>query len=247
MSAHQNYSYQYHGFASSSLALNFSPTAAYASTTWSQYAKNYSQSKKYASKPVSTKPVTVVPKAPVTASVSVTVPVAVPVIKPVTVPVSGPALSKGEVQMKAYITGYSYWDNTPPGSMDISNGIVHNKAGGTGTYSDPITIAVGHTISGGRDTLDYPAGTKFYFPFVQKYVIVEDTCGDGNTPQNGPCHTGYQGYPWLDLYVGGDTASKSASNDCMDDLTEIHTIIKNPGPTYPVVTGALSESGCELF
>ncbi len=115
-----------------------------------------------------------------------------------------------ETSLVAYVTGYSYWDNTPAGSTDISHGVIHSKAGGTGTYSDPITLAVGHSIVGGKDILDYPAGTKFYISYLKKYAIVEDTCGDGNSPQNGPCHTGYQGHPWVDLYVDGqNTSSRS--------------------------------------
>lgn len=153
---------------------------------------------------------------------------------------SSPSPVAGEVLLTAYITGYSYWDNTPPGSADISNGIIHSKAAGTGTYSDPITLAVGHSISGGKDTLDYPAGTIFYVPNLRRYAIVEDTCGDGNTPQNGPCHTGYQGHPWIDIYVGGGSVTRSISDNCMDAITEVHTVILNPAANYPVVSGEIA-------
>lgn len=159
---------------------------------------------------------------------------------PPVVPVNG-----SEKSLQAYTTGYSYWDNTPPGSADISNSVIHQKAGGTGTYADPITLAVGHSISGSTDTLDYPAGTRFYFPFLKKYVIVEDTCGDGNSPQNGPCHTGYQGKVWLDVYVGKGS-SKASSDACMDAITEVHTVIQNPASTYPTVAGDIA-SGCQQF
>jgi hypothetical protein len=164
---------------------------------------------------------------------------------PATVVISAPTPS--EITFSAYITGYSYWDNTPAGSADISNPIIHNKAGGTGTYNDPITLAVGHSIINGQDILDYPAGMKFYLPYLQKYVIVEDTCGDGNTPQNGPCHTGYQGHPWIDLYVDGANVSKTISNNCMNSITEVHTVIQNPGANYPVTAGSLSATGCQQY
>ena len=72
-----------------------------------------------------------------------------------------PLLIADETRLTAYTSGYSYWDNTPPGSADISNGVIHTKAGGAGTFDDPITVAVGHVISGGNDMLDYAAGTKF--------------------------------------------------------------------------------------
>lgn len=165
----------------------------------------------------------------------------VPTIPPVVVPpvqTPNPPVN-GEKSFQAYLTGYSFWDNTPPGSADISNPVIHSKAGGTGTFNDPITIAVGHSIINGKDILDYPAGTKFYIPNLHRYAIVEDTCGDGNSPQNGPCHTGHQGHPWLDIYVGKG-ASKQASDACMDSITEVHTIIQNPIATYPVVTGDIS-------
>jgi hypothetical protein len=153
----------------------------------------------------------------------------------------------GEVTFNAYITGYSYWDNTPAGTAEISNPVIHAKAGGTGTYTDPITLAVGHSIINGKDILDYPAGTKFYLPYLRKYVIVEDTCGDGNTPQNGPCHTGYKGNVWIDLYVDGQNLSRSLSDACMDKITDVHAVIKNPGPNYPVVAGALTATGCAMY
>jgi len=185
--------------------------------------------------PVVVNPV-VVPKTP-----TVPTPPVAPVITPVPTPASG------EVALTAYITGYSYWDNTPAGSTQISNPVIHQTAGGTGTYADPITLAVGHSITGGKDTLDYPAGTKFYLPYLEKYAIVEDTCGDGNTPQNGPCHTGYQGHPWVDLYVDGQNVSSSSANTCMDNITDVHSIIENPASTYPVLTGSVTGSGCKMF
>jgi hypothetical protein len=149
--------------------------------------------------------------------------------------------------MKAYVTGYSYWDNTPAGTAEISHGVIHSKAGGTGTYSDPITLAVGHAITGGKDVLDYPAGTKFYLPYLQKYAIVEDTCGDGNAPQNGPCHTGYKGNVWIDVYVDGKGVSRSSSDNCMDDITGVHNIIKDPDASHTVRAGSITGTGCLTF
>ena len=147
----------------------------------------------------------------------------------------------------AYITGYSYWDNTPPGSAAISNPIIHSSAGGTGTFADPITIAVGHVISGGKNSLDYPAGTRFYIKALRKYAIVEDTCGDGGTPQNSPCHTGHQGRPWLDIYVDGASIARPASLTCANNITAVHTVIENPGPDYSVAIGAIAETGCRKY
>jgi hypothetical protein len=89
-------------------------------------------------------------------------------------------------------------------------------AGGTGTYSDPITLAVGHSIINGKDIGDYAYGTKFYVPNLRKYFTAADACGDGNTPQAGPCHTGFNGHVWLDLYVGGSLANGVLS--CEDSI-----------------------------
>ena len=153
----------------------------------------------------------------------------------------------GETSFNIYLTGYSYWDNTPPGSAEISKPVIHRKAGGKGTYSDPITIAVGHTIIGNRQTLDYKAGTRFYIPNLRKYVIVEDVCGDGHRPQDGPCHTGRNGLPWLDIYVDGSRSRSGDATQCARRITSVQKIIINPARDYPVVSGPLTESGCQIF
>jgi len=153
----------------------------------------------------------------------------------------------GESLFNIYLTGYSYWDNTPPGSAEISKPVIHRKAGGKGTYSDPITIAVGHTIIGSRQTLDYPAGTRFYLKSLRKYAIVEDVCGDGNRPQDGPCHTGRNGLPWMDIYVDGSRSASRAATQCARRITSVQSVIMNPGRDYPVVSGPLTETGCQVF
>jgi hypothetical protein len=156
---------------------------------------------------------------------------------------TSPLPTSSEIIMSAYITGYGWPDNTPA-SADISNGVIHTQAGGTGTYSDPVTIAVGHSIINARDILDYPEGTKFYIPALHRYFIVEDTCGDGNTPQNGPCHTGFQGKPWLDVWVGGQNANTQNVLSCEDAITNVHTIIKNPVSNYLVTSGPIFGNTC---
>ena len=151
-----------------------------------------------------------------------------------------------ERRFDAYMTGYSYWDNTPPGSSAIARPVIHQRAGGTGTFNDPITIAVGHSIVGGRQTLDFAEGTVFYIGAIQKYAIVEDVCGDGPTPQNGPCHSGRNGLPWLDIYVGGANAGVEVSNECMRRITGVHSFIINPQAGYPVIAGELSNN-CQVL
>lgn len=149
--------------------------------------------------------------------------------------------------IQAYTTAYSWFDNTPAGSSSISNPVLHQTAGGTGTYADPITVAVGHSITGGRDVLDWPAGTRFYIPNLRRYFIVEDTCGDGGTPQNGPCHTGYpaSASTWLDLWAGGQGGTSSGADKCMNAVTRVTTVVVDPASTYPVVAGDVyGAAGC---
>ncbi len=150
-----------------------------------------------------------------------------------------------EIHFNAFLTGYTYWDNTPPQSKKIAKPVVHKEAGGTGTYKDPITLAVGHRIEAGKQTLDFPVGARFYIPALKKYALVEDTCGDGNTPQNGPCHSGHKGVPWLDIYIGGDGFAKDASDICARKVTAIQRIILNPRDDYEVAVGEIMRSTCQ--
>lgn len=145
----------------------------------------------------------------------------------------------------AYITAYTYWDNTPPGSSAISNPVIHSEAGGTGTYIDPITLAVGHSITPEAHTLDYEPGTRFYLPHLKKYFIVEDTCGDGDTPQHVPCHIGFEGSPWLDIWIDGKDGTRGDTDACAAAITGLYPAIKNPTDNYPVIAGPVySSRGC---
>jgi hypothetical protein len=150
--------------------------------------------------------------------------------------------------LTAYVTGYDVYDNTPPGSPVISNPVLHRVAGGTGTYQDPITVAVGHSIINGKDILDWPQATRFYLPNLRRYFIVEDTCGDGPNPQNEPCHDLSTADPgaqtWLDVWVDGSRMSSSAANNCEDDITRNQLVIENPPSDYAVLPGPIAGSSC---
>lgn len=166
-----------------------------------------------------------------------------PVPPPPVVPPTQP--SQGEIRYVAYTTGYAALDNTPRGSTQIDLGGHSGNAGGTGSYDNPITLAVGHSIVNGKDIGDYPYGTKWYVPNLRKYFTAADSCGDGNTPQNGPCHTGYQGHVWLDLYVGNSLQNGVLS--CEDSITDLHLVIQNPASNYTVVSGAVYDTGCTQY
>lgn len=157
------------------------------------------------------------------------------------------AASDTSKQFNVYLTGYTFWDNTPPGSAEIARPVLRNKAGGTGTWQSPITIAVGHRIENGRQTLDYPAGTRFYLPRLQKYAIVEDVCGDGATPQNGPCHSGHNGHPWLDIWIGGKSMTAAETDACARRITAVQPIILDPPSNLPVQKGEIASNGCKVY
>jgi hypothetical protein len=127
----------------------------------------------------------------------------------------------------AFVTGYGWPDNSPAGTA-ISNPIIHQGAGGVGTYADPITIAVGYVGT----ARDYPAGTRFYIPNVRRYFIAEDTCA--------ACHNKPAGAStWVDMWVGGNGTNNAGVLACENTLTGNHTIIVSPDANRPVVSGAL--------
>ncbi|WP_458782009.1 hypothetical protein [Arthrobacter sp. D3-16] len=163
-----------------------------------------------------------------------------------------PPLAPGEVVVpKVFVTAYSWYDNTPAGSRTISHPVLHRTAGGTGTYEDPVTIAVGHSRETGEHVLDIPAGTRIYLPDVRRYFIVEDTCGDGPTPEDGPCHSGAEAYDgaslWLDMWIGGEGESSSFVHRCAADSTGVQPAVLNPGPDYAVASGhgVLHDGKCD--
>ena len=152
----------------------------------------------------------------------------------------------------AYTTAFTWFDNTPPGSGAICCPQVHQMASGTGTYADPITLAVGHSTASGRDVLDYPPGTRFYMNDVRRYFIVEDSCGDSSPPQSGGCHS-LANAPagattWVDMWAGGTANdTQAAAQACSSNLTDgdgsLHTIVENPPSDLAVVAGPLFQNG----
>jgi hypothetical protein len=133
--------------------------------------------------------------------------------------------------LRIWLTGYSFQDNTPPGSAIVSHPILHRQAGGTGTYEDPITVA----SPGSKDHMEFQPGTKFYLPTVQRYVIVEDSGAS-------PAPAGTNGH--LDMWVDGEGGSKSASDACMDKITSKAAVaLEDPPPNLPVMAGPITLNG----
>lgn len=142
---------------------------------------------------------------------------------------TSPPVTTGEIRLPGtYITAYDYYDNNPPNSGDISNPVIHTKAGGHGTWEDPITVAVDHFSSG---ALQFPKGTRFYIPNLRAYFIVEDTTGETVPARS-----------HLDVWAGGQTSTVQSSFDCMSHVTGNYLVIRNPANNYAVLSGALSES-----
>jgi len=140
-----------------------------------------------------------------------------------------------ETRLSAWVTGYTYWDNTPPGSAIIARPVVHDEAGGTGTWDDPVTLAVGSR----GESWHYPPGTRVYLPGLRKYAVVEDLCAS--------CGKGYHGLPHVDLYIGGAGSSPEEADACARAITAVQEIVIHPAPDYPVHPGEVARSGCRVF
>lgn len=158
---------------------------------------------------------------------------------------------KAETRFDAFVTAYTWWDNTPPGSSTIAYpNIMNGRAGGKGTYRNPITVAVGHVKDRrGRSTPDFKPGVRFYIPHLKAYFIVEDLCGDGPKPQNGPCHVGFKQYgasakAWLDVWIDGRDTTAKIAEECMRSVTKVAPVIMNPRRDYEVIEGPIFNGKC---
>ena len=125
------------------------------------------------------------------------------------------------------VTLYGWPDNSPPGA-DIAYPQIHQSAGGTGTYDDPITFAT--------DKDELSPGTIVYYPYLKRYFIMEDDCAECDTDWgNGKSH--------IDLWVGGEGGDSNAVIQCEDSLTQDSgDVIVNPGSGETVDTTPLFDS-----
>jgi hypothetical protein len=118
-----------------------------------------------------------------------------------------------------YVTLYGALDNDPPGSADIAYPTLHDEAGGTGTYSDPITFAT--------DKSELKPGTKVYYSYLKKYFIMEDDCAECDSDW------GHK-YRHIDMWAGNSNDSRILA--CEDSLTQDGQVpvIVNPASNLTV-------------
>ncbi|MFF8430665.1 hypothetical protein ACF07Y_37105 [Streptomyces sp. NPDC016566] len=122
------------------------------------------------------------------------------------------------------VTYYGAADNDPGGSTEISNPSVHDKAGGTGTFDDPITFAAGSGSS-------FQPGTKIYYPDLKKYFVMEDDCSGCGDNQ-------------VDLYMGSSNDDGIVQCEQASTTPGEQSIVVDPDPDLPVDTTPLYDGGC---
>ena len=125
-----------------------------------------------------------------------------------------------------WLTGYSWQDNTPPGSSTVGEPVLHQQAGGQGSFPDPITVAV----PGHQGKMAWEPGTKFYLPTVQRYVIVEDS-GAAPPPPGTDTH--------LDMWIDGRDGTKASTDNCENQFTGAVAARVNPPDNLPVMPGPI--------
>jgi hypothetical protein len=152
-------------------------------------------------------------------------PAPAPAVTP-TAPPPPAAPAPAAKQLNIWLTGYSWQDNTPPGSSVVGEPVLHQQAGGTGTFADPITVAV----PGHQGAMAWQPGTRFYLPTVKRYVIVEDS-GASRAPVGTDAH--------LDMWIGGQDGTLAATNACEDTLTGRVAAELNPPNNLPVLVGPI--------
>jgi 3D (Asp-Asp-Asp) domain-containing protein len=123
------------------------------------------------------------------------------------------------------ITLSGYADNNPRGT-EIAHPVIHHRAGGVGTYNNPITFAA--------NPRTFRPGTKIYVPYLRKYFIIED---DAQTA----IATAGHGLPLIVLWAGG-TASSNVDRLLATESAYTRNsaqVIVNPTPNHPVNAGSI--------
>jgi hypothetical protein len=122
---------------------------------------------------------------------------------------------------------YGWADQSPPGA-ELSAPKIHTKAGGVGTYADPISVSADLSVS--------PSGTIIYIPAFQKYLVVEDgvECAPDCTTATAA------GSREFDIWTQSNASTPSATGSPIDkcqtflETTLQRTVIYNPDANRPV-------------
>jgi 3D (Asp-Asp-Asp) domain-containing protein len=128
------------------------------------------------------------------------------------------------------VTFYGWADNSPPGdaiAYPMNGGFptVHDAAGGTGTFADPITFAT--------DKAEIPVGTIIYIPFIEKYLVMEDDCTECDQDWS----NGMERH--VDVWMNSNgTANATDLENCEDQWTQESTSVEVDAPAGRVVTTA---------
>lgn len=139
------------------------------------------------------------------------------------------------------LTWYGQVDNSPPGTA-IAHPVIHSHAGGTGTFTDPITFAVAPQVQNVMKP-----GKKIYIGSpIKDYFVMEDDCtssGPGGVPVQGVGCDGElkAGINEFDGWIGGPKSGAGGKvTDCEDKLTisNIQVII-DPPSGLPVNTSPI--------
>ena len=138
-----------------------------------------------------------------------------------------PPAASANPTLSMFVTLYGWPDNDPPGGA-IAYPDIHSTAGGTGTYSNPITFAT--------DADELAPGTIVYVPYLKKYFIMEDECA--------ACEDDWSnGLRHIDLWVGGKGGDVNSVYDCEDSLTrDSASVVVNPLSNKTVDTTPLFKS-----
>jgi len=150
----------------------------------------------------------------------------------------GAGVTKQPTSVEVYATYYGWYDNTPPGCATAYSGC----AGGTGTYTDPITFA--------SDKHEFPVGTILYYPSIEKYVRMGDDCQECDEDWSGQGPDGGPDLHHIDIWIGGQGGNAFDVINCEDGLTQglpngdplLTPFIENPPPGMPVSTEPLFNS-----
>ncbi|HTK65039.1 MAG TPA: hypothetical protein VL595_21810 [Pseudonocardia sp.] len=127
------------------------------------------------------------------------------------------------------MTFYAAYDNDPAGSTDIAYpNERHSKAGGTGTFADPLTFAT--------DPNELPPGTLIYYAPLRKYFVMEDECAE--------CIDDWKASkrPRIDLWTSATTDKRVLA--CEEKLTPdgLVSVEINPPADHPVDTRPLFDA-----